>query len=230
MGAWGYKVGESDTFADVYDCFFERYNDGATPQVASKHVREEFDAYFSDYDDKFDAYFALALAQWETQSLEPSLLTKVEEFVSSGSELKRWKAKGSDVVEVKERSEALGKFLEKLSKPRSAKKRRKIRKRDVLERVLLNLPAPDGQKVLSITEIYVDGKYVHTLAVIMWGSGGGSIFHLTQPDLEFSANWLDSQNLEIRMPHGVEDAVRYSPTPNRAYYSGDSVTLHYKFV
>ena len=60
MGTWGYKVGESDAFADVYDCFFEHYNNGATPEVASKNVHEELGVYFSEYDDLYDAHFALA--------------------------------------------------------------------------------------------------------------------------------------------------------------------------
>ena len=41
MGSWGHKVGESDTFADVYDHFFDQYNNGATPEVAAQSVRDE---------------------------------------------------------------------------------------------------------------------------------------------------------------------------------------------
>jgi len=230
MGIWGYKVGESDTFADVYDCFFEHYNNGATPEVASKRVRDELEGHFSDYDDQYDAHFALALAQWETQSLEATLLRKVEEFIESGAELTRWGELDASDVTVKQRSEALQEFLEKLRKPRPSKKRRKKQKFDFEQRVLIDLPAPDSRKKFSIYESYVDGKYIHTVATIMWDRGGGSIFHVTQPDLEFAANWLDSLNLEIRIPNSVEDGVTYSPTPNQAYCFGDSVALHYRFV
>lgn len=230
MGTWGHKVGESDTFADVYDCFFEHYNNGATPKVASRLVRDDLASYFSDYDDMYDSHFALALAQWETQSLEPALLKKVERFVESGAELKLWEGSDPNDVTVRQRSEALQQFLEKLRKPRPSKKRRKKEKFDFKQRVLIDLPAPDGRKRLSIAESYVDGKYINTVATIMWDRGGGSIFHVTQPDLEFSADWLDSQNLEIKIPSSVEDAISYSPTPDQAYFAGDAVALRYRFV
>ncbi len=78
MGRWGYKPGESDTFADVYDAFFDACNDGASPIAATDVVRSELADFLEDADDKFDAYFALALAQWQTQSLNPALLGKVD--------------------------------------------------------------------------------------------------------------------------------------------------------
>ena len=131
-----------------------------------------------------------------------------------------------------QRREALDEFLNKLRKPNAFKKRRKRRKFDFQENVLTKLAAPDGQKVLSICESHVDGEYVHTVAKIMWARGGGSIFHVTRRDLEFSAEWAGSQNLEIRIPKSAEALIKYSLTPNQAYrsFSGDSVTISYKFV
>ena len=47
MGSWGYKVGESDTFPDVYDHFFDQYNSGATPEIAAASVRSGSVFYFT---------------------------------------------------------------------------------------------------------------------------------------------------------------------------------------
>lgn len=230
MGTWGHKVGESDTFADIYDCFFEHYNNGATPEKATEHVLNTMSDVFSDSDDIYDAHFALALAQWETQSLEPSLLEKVEVFIESGMELERWEGVSDNGSGLKKRRTELTKFLSKLRKPRRSKKRRKRQQFDFYEHVLIELPSPDNLKTFSITESFVNGEYVHTVGTIMWENGGGGIFHLAYRDLEFSANWTGSHNLEIRIPNSVKDTVGHSPTPNQTYFAGDSVTLNYRFI
>ena len=90
MGNWGHKLDESDTFSDVYDAFFDEYNNGASPEASTDAVRAALADYFGDADDQFDAHFALAFAQWETQSLEPALLSKVEHFITSGADLQNW--------------------------------------------------------------------------------------------------------------------------------------------
>ena len=115
MGSWGYKLEESDTFADVYDAFFDEYNNGATPEAATDVVRSELADYFRDSDDQFDAHFALALAQWETRTLEPELLNRIEQTIESGAALKNWEDRDADGDTLRQRSSALSAFLEKRS-------------------------------------------------------------------------------------------------------------------
>lgn len=38
MGTWGYKIGEDDAFCDIYDFFFDTYNQGASPEEATERV------------------------------------------------------------------------------------------------------------------------------------------------------------------------------------------------
>ena len=115
MGCWGHKISESDTFADVYEQFFDEYNNGATAEAAAAAVRTQLGDYFVEYDDQYDAHFALALAQWETQSLEPTLLKKVEQFVESGADLKNREDRGADSKTLKSRASAQSSFLKNCS-------------------------------------------------------------------------------------------------------------------
>ena len=48
MGVWGVNVEDSDSFADVYEGFFDIYNNGASPKYASSEVKESFSEYFED--------------------------------------------------------------------------------------------------------------------------------------------------------------------------------------
>lgn len=232
MGDWGHKVGESDTFADVYDQFFDLYNEGASPELVTKRIREELAEYFTDYDDLYDAHFALAFAQWETQSLDALLLKKVEDLIESGTALKNWEERDASEANLKKRGAALNRFLKKLRKPRPSKKRRMTKKFDFSQRVLVDLPSPDGKKTFSIAESYGEGEYIHTGATIMWANGGGSIFHVRKADLEFSGKWIDSHNLEINIPKSVKDEVKNDRMSrlDKAFFNGDLVTLHCRFI
>lgn len=226
MGSWGYQVGESDTFADVYDHFFDKYNGGATPEAATTSVRAELSDYFIEYDDRYDAHFALALAQWETQSLEQSLLEKVGEYIESGADLKNWEERGADSQLLKRRASALSAFLGKLRTPRSTKKRRRRPKFDFRTEILLEVPAPDGKKVFSVNEEFSDGEYIHTGAMMLWRDGGGSVFYFTKQGAKVSARWVDSQNLEVT----IEKGINYSKRDLWAFFCGDKIDIHYNEV
>lgn len=232
LGAWGHNVGDSDTFADVYDHFFDAYNGGASPEAATNSVRDELAEYFTDDEDKCDALLALALAQWETQSLEATLLRDIEKLIESGADLDNWKDRDASEADLKKRGAALARFLRKLQKPRPSKKRRKRQRFDFSQRILVELPAPDGKKTFLVTESYSNGEYIHTGATMMWANGGGSIFHVRQAGLEFSGNWVDAHNLEIRIPKCAEDEIRSDHLTNleRTGFFNDVVSLHCKFI
>tara|TARA_R110002049_G_scaffold157184_12_gene322228 strand:- start:1906 stop:2586 length:681 start_codon:yes stop_codon:yes gene_type:complete len=226
MGSWGYKVGESDTFADVYDHFFDEYNGGATPEIAAASVRSELADFFVEYDDQYDAHFALALAQWETQSLDESLLEKVEKYVESGADLKNWEERDADSRTLEKRATALSSFVAKLRTPRSSKKRRKRPKFDFRMDTLVEIPAPDGKKIFSVNEEFSNGAYIHTGASMMWAGGGGSVFYFTKQGVKVSAHWIDSKQLEVTIEKGIE----YSKKDDWAFFCGDKVDVLYKEV
>ncbi len=121
MGAWGADISENDTFAEIYESYFDLYNSGATAEVATQRIRVEFAEAFVEYDDKYDATFALADAQWETNALEPALLKQVREMITSGAALNNWVERDGAP---EERRAALAAFLARLSQPNPAPRRR----------------------------------------------------------------------------------------------------------
>lgn len=225
MGNWGHKLDESDTFADVYDAFFDEYNNGASPEAATELVRSELADYFQDSDDQFDAHFALALAQWETRSLEPELLNTVEQTIESGAALKIWEDRDADDDTLRERSSALSTFLEKLKSPRKSKKRRVRIKIDFRRDKLVELPAPDGRKVFTVEEHYTRGEYSTTIGHLQWTDGGsGPSFYFDKQGVTISARWIDSQNLEVSVDRGVE----FRKKDDWTFFFGDKVNIRYE--
>lgn len=227
MGSWGVEPNESDTFADVYEAFFDEYNAGAPPESASDVVRSELADYFLDPDEQFDAHFALALAQWQTQSLDPALLSKIERYIESGADVKNWEDRGADRDTLRKRSTALSAFLKKLKSPRKSKKRRVRVKSDFRRDKLIELPAPDGKKILTVAEHYTGETYSTTSADVAWTSGGsGPFFYLDKQGAKISARWIDSQNLEITTEKGIE----FRKKDDWTFFFGDKVDIHYKEV
>ncbi|MDJ0917669.1 MAG: hypothetical protein QNJ05_07890 [Woeseiaceae bacterium] len=227
MGNWGHRLDESDTFADVYDAFFDEYNSGASPEAATAFVRSGLADYFEDDDDQFDAHFALAFAQWETKSLESELLDKVAHFIESGADLANWEDRDADPDTLKKRSSALSAFLKKLKTARKSKKRRVKPKFDFRRDKLIELPAPDGRKVLTVEEHYARGAYSTTVGYLQWAEGGsGTSFCYDAQGVRITARWIDSQNLEITVEKGLEFEKRDDWT----FFFGDKVGIQYKEV
>lgn len=225
MGSWGHKLDESDTFADVYDLFFDEYNNGASPEAATDVVRSELADYFEASDDRYDAHFALALAQWETKSLEPALLDKVEQFIESGADLRNWKDRGAEPDTLEQRSSALSAFLNKLGTPRKSKKRRVRIRNDFRRDKLIELAAPDGRKHLTVEEHYTGEAYSTTIGYLQWTDGGsGPSFCYDKQGVKISVRWLDSQNLEVTVERGIE----FRKKDDWAFFFGDKVDIVYR--
>lgn len=223
MGVWGVNIEDSDSFADVYDGFFDIYNNGASPEYASSEVKESFSEYFNDYEDSNSSWFALAYAQWETKSLEKSVYEKVLSIIKSGSDLKLWEELGASKEDIQNRKIALNSFFEEISCEKKTKKRRKKKKHDFRVNKLVELVAPDNQKVFTVTEEFSDGKYIHTSALMMWVSGGGSVFYFSKEGAQVSAEWINSQKLEVI----TEKDIEFSKKDDSAFYCGDKVKVTY---
>ena len=125
MGTWGIAIKDSDAFADVYSEFFDLYNKGGQPDMISKKIIEDNWEILEIEEEKNSLWFALALAQWETKSLDPKVLLTVEDIISSGADLKIWFDLGASEKDIKKRKIALEKFLEKLRSDRPKAKPRK---------------------------------------------------------------------------------------------------------
>ncbi len=221
MGTWNTSINGNDTFLDIYQNFFRLYNDGQNPIDISKQILEENEEMFNDYDDKHNSLFGLALAQWETKSLDPTILNQVKEIIESGKDLELWE--GLDAKTLKKRQSVLDKFLLQISTEREKPKRRVKPKFEYSAVQLLKLPAPDHNKTFEIIESYVNGEYKDTSSGIGWSTGGSSVFYFYERDKFVTAIWIDNQTLEIHH----DKTIQFTKKEETFYYYGDQGVIKY---
>lgn len=189
-------------------------------------IQSELAEMFADYDDKNNCLFGLALAQWETKSLDPKVYNQVKEIIATGNDLEVWKGLGADNKTIEKRKKELGKFLTQISTEREKPKRRvKPKPKFEFEMInLVNATAPDNLKKFDINEEYTNKNYIHTIGLMMWGQGGGAVLYFTGQGKNISAKWLDNKTLEIT--HDKE--IEFTKKDDRAYFCGDDIKIVYK--
>lgn len=233
MGTWNTKINGNDIFQDVYQNFFDLYNQGQNPADISKQIQDDFAELFNDYDDKNNSLFGLALAQWETKSLDPTVYKQVKEIIETDSDLKVWKELGADNKTLEKRKKELVKFLTQISTEKEKPKRRVRPKFDFAQVDLINLMAPDNKKLFTVSEHFTNGIYQQTGSLMMWqpgvdkvfiNGGGGSVLYFTGQGKYISAKWLDSQTLEVT--HDKD--IVFTKKDERAYFCGDDIKVIYK--
>lgn len=224
MGTWNTKINSNDTFLDIYQAFFDLYNEGEAPANISKQIQNNFSAMFYDYDDKHNSLFALALAQWETKSLDEHVFKRVKEIIETGNDLDMWRELGADEKLLAKRKKELDVFLQKISIEKEKPKRR-IRPKFTFETIsLVHVVAPDNLKNFDISEEYTNQEYIHTSGIMAWRDGGGSVLYFKGQGQSIAATWLDSRTLEIA--HDKE--IDFSMKKDVSFYCGDEVKVIYK--
>lgn len=113
MGTWWTAIKDSDTFADIYDKFYELYNKGEQPGTISKKIIED-NWEILKFEERNNFWFAIALAQWETKSLDARILSTIEEIITSGADFKNWLDFGASEQDIRERKAVLNQFLKKI--------------------------------------------------------------------------------------------------------------------
>lgn len=224
MGAWDTTIKGNDTSLDIYANFYEKYNQGESPSVISKVILGGYQGMFEDEDDRNNALFALALAQWETKSLDPAIYSSVRDIIESEQDLQVWGNLGANVRTIEKRRKNLQKFLEQISTEKEKPKRRTRPKFEFEIKDLVSSLSPDSKKVARISDEYTNKNYVHTSGLMMWENGGGAILYFTGQGLEISATWLDSKTLEVT--HQKE--IQFGMKNEKAFFCGDEVKIIYK--
>ena len=226
MGTWQTKIDGNDTFQDIYQGFYQLYNQGASPQEASAQIKADFVAYWMDEEDRNNALFALVLAQWETKCLEKELLAELKDILTTGKDLEVWKALGACPEQLEERKMVLANFWKKVSVEREKPKRRIKPKWEFKLMQVFLLPAPDGKKVLDVNDEFVNEQYTCTSALLNWQGGGGGVFNYIGEGKDLKAQWLDTQTLEIQ--HEAE--IEFNQKNTSLYFLGDKVQIAYKEI
>jgi hypothetical protein len=223
LGTWNTKINGNDTFQDIYKNFFDLYNQGLNPIDISKQIQDDFAVMFNDYDEKHNSLFGLALAQWETKSLDPTVYQQVKEIIETDNDLEVWKRLGADSKTIEKRKKELDYFLSQISTEREKPKRR-IRPKFQFEIInLVNIIAPDNLKKFDVNEEYTNKNYIHTSGLMMWGQAGGSVLYFTGQGKNISAKWIDSKTLEIT--HDKD--IIFSMQKDSAYFCGDEIKVIY---
>ncbi len=232
MGTWSTAINGNDTFLDIYQNFFRLYNKGQNPTEISKQILDDFKELFNDQDDRNNSFFGLALAQWETKSLDPKILQQVTTIIESDNDLEFWKAEGGDEKTLKKRKKVLDKFLIQISNEREKPKRRVKEKFIFSEKELIQLVSPDNKKTFTVNEFYTNGVYDQTGSLLNWApdkdkvlfnGGGHSIIYFSGQEQFLSARWLDSQKLEITH----DKSIVFTKKEIQAYFCGDIVSITY---
>jgi hypothetical protein len=224
MSAWDTTIKGNDTSLDIYSNFYDRYNQGENPSAISELILGDYQDLFKDEDDRNNALFALALAQWETNALDPTIYSSVRDIIQSEQDLQVWKDLGADTKTIEERRKILHKFLEQISTVKDKPKRRVRPKFEFETKDLVYSLSPDSKKAIKICEEYTNKNYVHTSGLMMWEHGGDSVLYFTGQGLEISARWLDIQTLEVT--HQKE--IQFGMKNEKAFFCGDEVKIFYK--
>jgi len=167
MGAWGTAISSNDTYADIYDEFFDLYNDGQSVDQISKKLIAENQEIINELDDSNNFWFALAKAQWECKQIDPLILERVKHIVETGSDIEVWQRLKADRNDVKKRKVVLDKFLADLQteKPKAKTRKRKVIKYPPFEKghCLTFKLANGNYGGAVILEAIKDSEYGHTL-------------------------------------------------------------------
>ncbi|MEJ7643708.1 MAG: hypothetical protein WKF87_04115 [Chryseolinea sp.] len=126
MGHWGTGLTSNDTYQDVYDSFFEYYNNDWSIDVIKTKLIQDFHGTLELEEDLDNFWFALAMALWECGVLDQATLDKVK----PDHDLKVWRELGATEKEIKKRKTVLDKFVAKIAIPTTKPKaRKKVRRK-----------------------------------------------------------------------------------------------------
>jgi hypothetical protein len=124
MGHWATGLSSNDTYQDVYETFFEYYNNDWEINKIKDQLKSDFKETIEIAEDVDSFWFALATALWECDALDSETLSKID----CDHDLKVWEELGASEQDLKKRRAVLDKFVAKISSPRGkAKKRKKVR-------------------------------------------------------------------------------------------------------
>ena len=208
MGAWGTAISSNDTYADIYDEFFDLYNDGQFVEDISRKLIADNKETINEPDDSNNFWFALAKAQWECKQLDAEILERVKEIIQKGSDLEVWRRLDAEERDIKKRKVSLDKFLVVLQteKPKAKSRKNKVIKQPPFKKgECLTFKLANGNYGGAVVlEAMKDTEYGHTLIAT---TRINQPSRPTKTDFETAevlianyANWDDNFNIKWYMP------------------------------
>lgn len=126
MGFWGTGLSSNDMFLDVYNDFFQNYNEGLKVSEISKKLIQNYQLELSSEEYSTNFWFALAKSQWECKALEKETFLKVESIIENDIDIKIWENFEASKSDLKKRKVVLDKFLNSL---KIEKEKSRVRKK-----------------------------------------------------------------------------------------------------
>jgi hypothetical protein len=213
MGSWGTGLSSNDTYADIYDHFFELYNEGRDVEEISKALIIENEEILKIPEDHNNFWFAVAKAQWECKQLDPKILEKVKETIESGADIEIWHELGASERDLRRRSDVLESFLAKLqtekSKPKPRKK--KIIRQPVFEKgscITFNLAGGNYGGAVILEAIHDTELGLNLVAVTRINQGFKPVvrdFENAEILIKSFAKWQDEEEVVWMFPFHFED-------------------------
>ena len=106
MAFWGMGLDQSDEFWEIYDEYMDLYDIGLEPIAITQQMLNKF---FED-SISHNALFAIAKAEWSLGFRSEKIISKVNEIIDNGENIKYYRSLGFSAQELKERNEKLLKF------------------------------------------------------------------------------------------------------------------------
>jgi len=126
MGTWGTGISSNDVYEDIYNEFFELFNQGMDVSAITKKLIKENKELIDSQEDQNNFWITIAKSQWECKALDPKIYNRIKDIVESEKDIKLWKELDASKSDLTKRRKALYNFLEKISAEKKTARKRKV--------------------------------------------------------------------------------------------------------
>ena len=158
MAFWGMGLDQSDEFWEIYDEYMDLYDIGLEPIAITQQMLNKF---FED-SISHNALFAIAKAEWSLGFRSEKIISKVNEIIDNGENIKYYRSLGFSAQELKERNEKLLKFQALLQTTKKSPRTRKISSHNKFKRLpkgtVSYYEADDGYYGFVVLDAVYEGR------------------------------------------------------------------------
>lgn len=134
MGMWGLGISSCDEYSEIYEEFFEKYDEGVEVDVIISHFINEANEVNLRWVE-YNTYYALGKALWKCGIENKFILNKIKEIIDNDYDSLELLELGLHQSDCNKRREKLNEFYKSLlnenPKPRKRKPKKEIRKLEI---------------------------------------------------------------------------------------------------
>jgi hypothetical protein len=118
MGTWGTGIKDNDTALDVYADYHSLLGTMELAGVMEKLMKFHRGK-IESHEERNNFWLAIALAQWETNTLQSDVLQKVKTIIDTGVDIRLWEELKASKADIESRKRELANFLILIEKQNS---------------------------------------------------------------------------------------------------------------